>query len=564
MNLNKFNDGMEQKAFETQYISKQCVDFCLNKATLLFVKNDFESAITWIYFGATMAWSINPGYFYNKKMENLLNEISFNTFSNEYYNIEIENNSYPDKKMLHVISTASNVGGHTRLVNMLIKNCSENFPGQIHSICLTQQRINIIPNFLLTTINNCGGSITVLSKTYSFLKKAHSLRKLARHFDNIILYTHPNDPIANLSFYNFPNHKKIFFYNHADHVFSLGVSVCNTVFDFRKSGQRITKSERFNPNTILVPIPLENKVMDMNCRNKIREEARKQLNIGKETLVILTIGDEYKYKNALGYNFKKSIHKIINKFNDIKVFAIGIPKNSEWLKLYQETNYKFIPLDRINDKRLIDKYYSASNLYIESFPFGSLTAMLDAGMNMLPIIRMHNVQAPILSSDDISLDDDVLIALDEDNYANMAIEILNFSNEKRNEIGKKIRNKIIETHCGKEWVELFLTPALGEIRYSKYQQYECSTKIDTLDNEKNSITLFQLANNGTMSLILSAISNSNISFSKIIQIMLEILFVMRKKISFITIKLLIANILYFSILRTFSIKFIYKVKKIIA
>lgn len=460
-------------ALRIQNKSNRLYDFALTQANKHFKKEEYESAIDFIHFAATLAWRTHPGFFHSNEFENILTNIGLKISNQNMLreNLPHFSNNYPEKKKIcHILSTAYLTGGHTRLVAHLIDNCRIHCQNQVHSIVITNQCKNKVPEWLINSAKNNSGECIVIPNNTTWLQKAYLLKSLTKEWANIVvLHMHPNDPLPNLAFSSLDWQIPVLFCNHADHVFSLGMSI-SKVLDIRESGQKITNQERKpGSKSQLLPIPIMDKMIDTNQnRETLRLEARKRLNLPLYDKIVLTIGSEYKYKPALGYNFNKCINKILFKDNTMHIYAIGLPNSGLWKALSKETKGRFHPIGIINNPTILQDYYLAADIYIEGFPMGSLTAMLDAGLYMLPMQRINNPFAPILSGDDIALDQFMSIANNEDEYISGTIKLMQTSTAIRNNLGKKIRDSIIINHCGKAWVEKWWNPIIEQINIESH------------------------------------------------------------------------------------------------
>jgi len=553
-----------------QRVSRIGVDFCVRQAQQSFASDRYEDSAWWVYFGSSIAWCVNPGYFYNEEMENLLKKISL-----RFKNFDMDdigsvkdpclNDSSSNKRILHVVSTVSGSGGHTRVVAKWIENCNLFFKsGQVHDVCLTQQGITDVPLWLSNVVKKSGGKIYVLPTKNGIIKKAELLSSIAKKSDIIVLSIHPNDPIANIAFGTPIVGRKVFLFNHADHVFSLGTMVSDLILDFRLSGQKITKSQRSCLKSVIVPIPLVETCDAGVDQISLKEAARNNLGLGREKKVILTVGDEYKYQNAFGYDFKRCVRGIISKDPNILVYAVGIPCKGEWKKLSKESNGAFVPVGRIKNKVVFDSYYAAADVYMEGFPFSSLTAMLEAGLNLLPIQRMHNPVAPILSGDDLALDGLISVARSESEYIEGAVSLINLTAEKKNKLGRAIRESIISKHCGSSWVESFIQPILT-INLDKFDENVDFNSLDAScvksnENEKISLSLFQVAYFGSSTMIVRAFANSSISIRRLIYSVACIVFDSRKDISCLMIFSLIGLVCKFLGVRLLPVSTLVKIR----
>src|SRR5262249_49956031 len=97
-------------------------------------------------------------------------------------------------------------------------------------------------------------------------------------------------------------------------------------------------------------------------------------------------------------------------------------------------------------------YLQAADLYLESFPFGSQTALLEAALAALPIVRACSSGFPLLAASDDTLDELLPIPQEPDEYVSMANDLLQDS-ERRQDLGRECRSRVVQSHVGEGWRE---------------------------------------------------------------------------------------------------------------
>lgn len=518
--------------------------FCIDRAEI-HIKNkvcseaDANTAVDWLYIAASFSWCMNPGYLRSVRIEQILSKISTNALG------AARLDARPlEAKITHIVHVATAVslrGGHTRVIARWIDNCRMFAVDQVHHLVLTGQGSSEIPDWLVDTIRQSGGECTSLDRKSGWIECAKDLREYAaRRADVIILHVHPNDPIANLAFSGMKAHLPIFMFNHADHVFSLSVGICSRVLDFRKSGQDLTSKYRGVLSTV-VPLPMLVGDMIGSDRMKLRMEARQRLNIDMQAVVALTIGDEYKYKNALGYSFIECAGKLLKLEQKLTLVAIGIPNKNEWAALALDSQSRFIPTGNILDKRILTDYYYAADIYLEGFPFSSLTAMIDAGLNCLPIQRMRNVQLPILSGDDIALDGLIAVAINCEEYILGVRRLICLKPEQRERLGLAIRDSILKCHSGEMWVKTYIAPLFTSVMtYDELSVNEHIGRFGCIvepDKSLDALAQFQLETRGAFVVTLISMAQSPLSLLHMIKISVYLVFSNLSKFSLASILL---------------------------
>lgn len=449
--------------------SDNAVRYAVEQARESYEEGDYNSSLNWISFAGTVAWHSHPGYFVSEPLERILRNIGRDIKTNPTASRLQEDCSARARSVAmfaHVFTTAYERGGHTRLIARWIENCVHGSLNQSHSMIITNQGKHTIPKWLEKVAEKANGHCLAIDNSLPPIEKALKLRMLCDSIaDVIVLHIHPNDPLPAVAFSESDNTRPIIFFNHADHVFSIGTSVAHMVFDIRESGQRITVSQRGNSaKSSLVPIPLidpmKGEETSLINRESMRKEARSRLGIRSDARVAISIGEHYKYEPRLQYDFRKAVEAILNEGNDIHIFAIGLPISGIWKRQFESTGGRFHPTGIVDDQRILSDYYLAADVYLEGFPITSITALLDAGLYYLPIQSFRVPDAPILSCDDVSTRNSVPFAYTEEDYASGAIKLLRSSKEERHDIGKKIRIGILREHCGAYWTDRWLEPAL--------------------------------------------------------------------------------------------------------
>ena len=491
------------------------MDYCVGRA-LRYFKNDkcsepqANAAVDWLFIAVSLAWCVNPGYLRSTKIEQLLSKIALSTiglFTNGEYL-----SATGRKHVVHVATAVSLRGGHTRVIARWIDNCRMFDKEQVHHLVLTGQGTSSIPEWLLNTVRGSGGDCISIDRSLNWIERSEQLREFTiARASIVVMHVHPNDPIANLAFYGMRDYIPVYSFNHADHVFSLAAGVCSRVLDFRKSGQDISLRYR-GTKSLIIPLPMIAEDIEENLvREKIRSEARARLNITPNIFVALTIGDEYKYKNALGYSFIQCVNKMLELESGLTLVAVGIPNRNEWADLAVKFKNRFVPVGTVFDKCVLNDYYSAADIYLEGFPFSSLTALIDAGLNYLPVQRMRNVSLPILSGDDIALDSLIEAATNCDEYIIGVSELMQLESDERQRLGLVIRDSIIANHCGKSWVKKYIEPLFRPSHLK--EKFDIGNSQNTNDEINNDHTLqrlarFQCETQGAFSVTILSISRS--------------------------------------------------------
>ena len=280
------------------------------------------------------------------------------------------------------MTTAANAGGHTRVVENWIDFEAGN---QTHSLLLTSQVPGMeIRNELSKNIDKASGRLYIL-KNESLISKALKLREIASQYETVVLHTHMYDVVPTIAFGVEEFKRPILFYNHADHVFWLGIGVSDVVIDISTIGNEISSIKRGLNDCVILPIPV-----NIPMRNSDRASCKNRLNIPYDKKIILSVGSPFKYRPTDEFDFPKMAQSLVS-FSDDYVFCIVGPSGGEswWKSILYHSQSKIITMGWVPHEGLSD-YYSSADLYIDGFPVGGATACIEAIASGIPLITVDN------------------------------------------------------------------------------------------------------------------------------------------------------------------------------
>lgn len=298
----------------------------------------------------------------------------------EMLNIVPEGGFMP-KSILHVATKVGGNGGHTRA----IYNFVNNLEAYRHDLVLTEQN-KPIPEWLEESILKQGGTIDTIRDLP--MKSAERLFEKAQQYELVILHIHMYDVVPVVAFGSEHFARPVIFFNHADHVFSVGMSVSDLVDDIRTSKQPYSLRHRGAARSFHLPIPLELK----EAKKRDREETRRKLRIAPDETLILSIGADFKYRPFGPYDFIKTLEKIRERSSKkVRCIVVGPSKSEAMWKAAYQTSQGRIDAKGFIPKEELDDYIAAADLYIESFPFGSATALVEVLQYNIPTISLNAV-----------------------------------------------------------------------------------------------------------------------------------------------------------------------------
>jgi len=417
--------------------------------TLANDTKNIEDQLNMYQFYASSCWHNYTETFSHKEFEEKLITISENIID-----IPI-NNSFDDNHVLHVMTEAYEVGGHTRVVENWIKSADEN-----QSILINNKNL-AIPTFLEYAVSSKNGNI-IINEAKTFLEKANFLATIASKYKYIVLHHHPHDILPLLAFGTSLFIRPVFFYNHADHIWGCGYSVCSLVMEIQMQG--ITHSVKYRgipkEKTKFIGIPLD---LELNIQSNDLNEK-----------IIITMANAYKFKSIVGLNFQNFIDSILSKDINIKYYIIGVSSDDpDWITLRKKySNQLFLLGELVKDKVL--PILSTATLYVDSFPIGSGTSMIEAMRLGIPSIAYDSILQNVDSYRKYSYQS-------IDDMTTEAFRILSLSKQTRDELVNEQKKKLLKWHslenfsfrisevcsevCSEVRERLILT---GNIKYDAY------------------------------------------------------------------------------------------------
>lgn len=328
------------------------------------------------YEAATFATSHATDIFASEIIENVFLELAQN------HSVKLSS-EYNKNTVLHVMTEAYNSGGHTRCVERWISQ----YPEHKHSCVILNQK-NSVPDKLKHVIANNGGALELYPLKDSMLKKALTLREYASTYEYIVLHIHMNDPISLIAFGTNEFTRPIIFFNHADHIFWLGVSISDYIANLNKSGNALTLEKRGAKNSFVLGIPLDN--TPLSTFDKM--EARKLMNIPENKKIIFSSGSSSKYYPLEKFCFYDIVSDLISQDPNIIFYIAGIKKeNTFWPKLKKKYPKNLFLLGTLDYATQYLPYVYSADLILDSYPVGGGTAMIDAVKAQKPVLTLNKV-----------------------------------------------------------------------------------------------------------------------------------------------------------------------------
>jgi glycosyltransferase involved in cell wall biosynthesis len=408
-------------------------------------RGQYDAAAIYAEIAAFYAVGKHCGLFVSPELESILSEIGRKVIPTSFSSGQSPSLRKSPKHILHVATSVMSIGGHSRMIWRWIQQDAE----RSHSLVLTRQGAAEIPHLLREAVNNSHGQIYVLNENigdFELIAQAKRLREIAAKADLVILHIYNFDVVPLIAFANKEQSPPIFFLDHADHLFWLGAGISDVVISLRESGMRLAQKRRgIDPDqSVLLPI-----ILEPTQRVLSRIEAKRQLGIPEESILLLSIARAIKYKTIDGISFA-DVHVPLLKHNERAfLIIIGPGKIEDYSSAIQQTQGRIIVYPEREDTAV---FYQAADIYVDSFPFISNTSLLEAGSYGVPLVSRfpYSDASTVLGADMPGLTGNLICTRDLEEYRKTLSRLM--EDEKfRLSLGEATREKFIETHTKSYW-----------------------------------------------------------------------------------------------------------------
>lgn len=399
-----------------------------------------DEAAAYTQIAADYAWHNHPGVFASPRLERVLWELGRATAPAAE---RAPRTSTPrPTRILHVLTEAYALGGHTRLTRRWI-GLDE---GRAHSVVLTRQPRGAVPADLEEAVSLRRGSVGVLDTAGGLLDRARRLRALAADFDAVVINTHPYDVVPVIALAARRDGPAAVVVNHADHVFWLGVGVGDAVACIRGSGLALAQCRRaLDPSRcVLLPVPL-----DLPRRVHTRATAKAALGLPEDMAVLLTVAQAYKYRPADGLGFLDLMTPVVEAYPGVVLIAVGPDARGTWRLAGDRTGGRLRAVGPVADPTV---FYEAADVYVDSYPIASLTSLLEAASFGVPIISLRSPEGDtaLLAADDPGIAEHLVVAATPAGLRASLERLLSDSRD-RDALGRQTAAAVARVHAGDGW-----------------------------------------------------------------------------------------------------------------
>jgi glycosyltransferase involved in cell wall biosynthesis len=406
-------------------------------------RGKYDIAAAYAHIASLYAFTGHCGIFASPELEQILLTIGRKAIKSSRYPTKSASLPGKPKHVLHVTNGVWSIGGHSRMLWRWIQQDTE----RSHSVVLTRQPLADAPKVFKDAVFSSYGKIYVLPETIgSFISWAKRLREIAASVDMVVLHT-MDDIIPIIAFANKDQSPPVIFVNHADERIWLGVTISDVVANLRESGMRLSRERRGIQveRNALLPI-----ILNPIYRTLSRAEAKRQLGLANNSIVMLSIARSDKYKTIDGINFADAHIPLLKQHDRAVLLVIGPGDSEDWSAAIQQTQGRIRVFGHTEDTAV---FYQAADIYVDSFPWISNTSLLEAGSYGLPLVSRYPYSSnacEIFGADMPGLTGNLMRVQNLKEYTAILSRLVE-DDDFRLSLGEATRSKIVDTHIGNNW-----------------------------------------------------------------------------------------------------------------
>jgi glycosyltransferase involved in cell wall biosynthesis len=414
----------------------------VDKIRVIDLRKNPEAVLGEVTLTAQVASEFHPGRFADGTIENPVLEIGA-----ELGKITVEDRCLTlgvarggRRRVLHVATQVVGIGGHTRMLYHWVQNDKSS----CHSLVLVRHTNVPVPLWLHEAIWSSGGQLMILPQGSGLCHKAKWLREIAKKSaDLVVLHHDPSDVVPIVAF-AIDEGPPVVRLNIADHQFWLGSSVADMVINLRTAGAEHTAKRRFVSSNAVIPIPMADPI-----RRVSRRDARRILGINEDQVMLLSVGRDLKYRPCGSYDFVATANRILDRHPSAHLYVVGESAAgiAPYLRCTMHERLHFS--GSMDDPSL---YRAAADVYLESFPFGSQTALLEAALSGLPVVPAYAPLFPLLVANDDAIQDLIPNPNSEQEYVDQ-VDLLIQHPEQQVGLGAALRERLVVDHMGLGWLD---------------------------------------------------------------------------------------------------------------
>jgi hypothetical protein len=346
--------------------------------------------------------------------------------------------------VMHVATEVPALGGLARMMERWIRTDA----GRMHSLSITRQTIMPLPENVRDAVKQRGGTVRVLDHGRGGLfERAQRLRDAAQAADLVVLHIYPFDIVPQLAFAT-PNRPAVVLLDHADHSFWLGIHITDVMASMREAGQRIMIERRGIPPERIALLPT---ILSEGHRRVSRQEAKRRIGVPEDCVLLVSVARGRKYVTLGGTSFANLHLQTLLEHPKAVLLTVGPGVREDWSEAMQRCQGRIISLPEQDDPRL---FFEAADIYVDSFPFVSITSTLEAASLGTPAISLFPFgrDSAVLGCNMPGLDR-LLVTCASPGAYHAALSRLITDESHRQELGAALQRQVAANHIQGAWLD---------------------------------------------------------------------------------------------------------------
>ena len=416
-------------------------DRLLERARLLLARRRYAQATAALQAAANYAVLWHTGQFTDPRIEAMLRRLGRQALHDDRPCRPPRDEGAP-RRILHVATELYGIGGHARMVAHWIRNDPDN----VHSLALTGQHC-LLPQDVADAVQDARGTVTCLNaRPGGLLRWARGLQALMARADILVLHVHNMDVVPMIALAGLVQRPPSMMVNHGDHQFWLGAGIVDMIVNTRHSGRQLGLDRRgVTPErSALIPLCLGDRPRRMS-----RQAARQALGIPSEAVVVLTIARAVKFRDIGGDNFVQALLPVLRDNPQMHMVVVGPGPMPAWADSIAQVPGQ---VHLIGETTQTQPYLDAADLYLDAFPFVSITSLLEAGMQGLPLVTRaaYGPDCGVMAADSPGLDG-VMATTHSVAELRRTIAALVRDDAARRSLGARTLAQVVENNTGAGW-----------------------------------------------------------------------------------------------------------------
>lgn len=417
-----------------------CFRRIVDDAERLAEQGRYDEACVQVFIAAFHAVARHSGIWASPRLERLLTRIAQRTLS------EPPGRRAPAKirHVMHVTTQVPTVGGLARMMERWIRTDAE----RMHSVVVTRQSTMPLPDSIRDAVAQRHGRLHILDHGRGgLIERAQRLRDIAQEADLVVLHIHPFDIVPQLAFAT-PNRPPVAFLDHADHAFWLGTHITDVMVSMRRAGQRIMIERRGIPPERIALLPT---IIAEPRRQLSRQEAKRRICVPEDSVLLLSVARARKYVTVGGTSFADLHVSTLLEHPKAILLTVGPGKRDDWSDAVEQCGGRIVSLPEQDDP---SPYFEAADIYVDSFPFVSITSTLEAAGLGTPAVSLFpfGETSDVLGCNMPGLDG-LLVTCTSRSAYEAELSRLITEEAYRHELGQALHRQISAHHLDHAWLE---------------------------------------------------------------------------------------------------------------